>query len=73
MIETVILFIRYDFYDQTIVGIVSLVSLQVEILNSAKSIIFCYYINRKDMTCHESKICFFEYVRKDKAKNNTQS
>ncbi len=24
---------------------------------------FCYCINRKDMSCHESKISFFEYVR----------
>jgi len=24
---------------------------------------FCYWINRKDMSCHESKISFFEYVR----------
>jgi len=23
---------------------------------------FCYRINRKDMSCHESKISFFEYV-----------
>jgi hypothetical protein len=52
---------RSFFYDQTIVGIVLLVSLQV--LNSAKPIFFCYYFNRKDMTCHESKISFFKYVR----------
>ena len=45
MIETAIFFIRYNFYDQTIVGIVLLVSLQVEILNSGRSIIFCYYIS----------------------------
>jgi len=54
-------FFQTIFYDQTIVGIISLVSLQV--LNSVKPIFFCYYINRKDMTCHESKISFVEYVR----------
>jgi len=48
-----------DFYDQTIVGIVSLVSLQV--LKTLPA--FGYCINRKDMSCHESKISFFEYVR----------
>ncbi len=24
---------------------------------------FCYCINRKEMSCHESKISFFEYVQ----------
>ena len=47
-------------------GIVLIVSLQV--LNSVKPIFFYYYINRKDMKCHESKISFFEYVRWEKAK-----
>jgi len=35
----------------------------LQVLNSAKPIFFCYDINRKDMTCHESKISLFEYVR----------
>jgi hypothetical protein len=54
-------FFSDDVYDQTIVGIILLMSFQV--LNSVKPIFYCYYINLKDMTCHESKISFFDYVR----------
>jgi len=53
-----------DFYYR----IVLIVSLQV--LNSAKPIFFCYYINRKDMTCHESKISFLSTYEKLKLKND---
>jgi len=61
-------FFSDDFYDQTIVGIVLLVSLQV--LNSAKPIFFYYYINRKDMMCYESKISFLSTYVKLKLKND---
>jgi hypothetical protein len=58
-----------DFYNQTIVGIVLLVSLQV--LTSVKPIFFCYYINCKDMTCHESpKLVFLSTYDKFKLKND---
>jgi len=52
----------HDFYNQTIVGIVLLICVSLKVLNSAKPIFFFCHINRKDMTCHESKIGFFEYV-----------
>ena len=53
-------FFPHDFYDQTSVGIVLLMSLQVS--NSDRPIFLYCNIDCSHMTCHESKTCVFEYV-----------
>jgi len=49
-----------NFYDQTIGNHFACVSTSFKLCEAH---LFCYYINCKDMTCHKSKISFFEYVR----------